>query len=83
MFGATSGKAYPWALPPWDNRIDVGYVILDELLAKLRDRLLPILPSAFKHHDSDSDSGRSDGGKVSRVEKHMRGPPANFHVPQV
>lgn len=80
MFGATSGKAYPWALPAWDNRLDVGHIILGRLVDTLRDRLVRMVPPAIQHRDSGSDSGRSDSGKRKRVSKYTRKQPVNFQA---
>lgn len=62
MFGATSGKAYPWALHAWDNRVDVAQRILERLLYTLRQRLVLVVPLVSPHRDSGSDSGRNGVG---------------------
>lgn len=63
MYGATSEKAYPWALPAWDNRPDIAHKILDRLVDSLRRRIVEMLDSPPLHRTSGSGSGRSIDGK--------------------
>lgn len=79
MFGATSGKVYPWALPPWVDRVDVGHFILRHLVDALRDRLVNMVPPATKHGDSGSDSGRSDDDEEGPKPKKRMNPPAHWY----
>lgn len=66
IFGATSGKAYPWAFPDWENRNYIAHIILKDLIVKLRSRLVQLAPAAIQHRDSGSDSGRSPNEERKR-----------------
>lgn len=79
IFGATAGKAYPWAFPAWGNHDLIAHIILMELVNTLRNRLVQLSPAAIQHRDSGSDSGRSPVQTRKPVVKYMRKQPWDFN----
>lgn len=68
MFGATFGKAYPWALPSWDKRLDVGHITLGRLVVLCETAWSEL----FRRRSSTTAQGRIRGGATAGRGKWCR-----------